>query len=46
MVFRITLDHTAKELVLLYLAFGLGHPTKPWQPSAYQEAHRRLHPGE
>lgn len=46
MVFRFTLDRTTSELVLLYLAFGLGHPTKPWQPSAYQVAHRRLHPGE
>lgn len=45
MVFEITRDRTSGELVLAYLAFGLGHPGKPWQPSAYQVAHQRLHPG-
>jgi len=46
MVFEITRDPTSNDLVLAYLAFGLGHPDKPWQPSAYQVAHQRLHPGE
>jgi hypothetical protein len=27
-----------------YLAFGLCHPKRSWQPSVYQVAHRRLHP--
>ena len=31
------------ELVLYQLAFGLRHPSRPWQPSVYQVAHRRLH---
>ena len=46
MVFEITRDTSTGELVLAYLAFGLGHPAKPWQPSAYQVAHQRLHPTE
>lgn len=46
MVFEITRDPTSRDLVLAYLAFGLGHPDKPWQPSAYQVAHQRLHSGE
>jgi len=46
MVFEITRDRASGELVLAYLAFGVGHPGKPWQPSAYQVAHQRLHPGE
>lgn len=46
MVFEITRHQISGDLVLAYLAFGLGHPDKPWQPSAYQVAHRRLHPGE
>jgi hypothetical protein len=29
--------------VLVALAFGLRHPERPWQPSVYQVAHRRLH---
>jgi hypothetical protein len=28
---------------LACLAFGLRHPTRPWQPSVYQTAHQRLH---
>lgn len=28
---------------LLLLAFGLGHPKRPWQPSVYRVAHERLH---
>jgi hypothetical protein len=45
MVFEITRDPTRGDLVLAYLAFGLGHPQKPWQPSAYRVAHERLHAG-
>jgi hypothetical protein len=29
---------------LVCVAFGLRHPSAPWQPSVYQVAHRRLHP--
>lgn len=29
--------------VLLYLAFGMRHPTHPWQASVYEVADRRLH---
>jgi hypothetical protein len=46
MVFEITRDRASAQLVLAYLAFGVGHPGKPWQPSAYQVAHQRLHPNE
>jgi len=28
---------------LAYLAFGMRHPRRPWQPSVYQVAHERLH---
>lgn len=28
---------------LVYLAFGLRHPTRAWQPSVYEVAYRRLH---
>ncbi len=28
---------------LAYVAFGLRHPRRTWQPSVYQVAHRRLH---
>jgi len=31
--------------VLVYLAFGLRHPQRAWQPSIYQVAHRRLQLG-
>lgn len=30
--------------VLVCLAFGVRHPWRPWQPSVYQVANRRLHP--
>lgn len=46
MVFEITRDPASGDLVLAYLAFGLGHPDKPCQPSAYQVAHQRLHPSQ
>jgi hypothetical protein len=45
MVFEITRDRSSGDLVLAYLAFGLGHPQKPWQPSAYRVAHERLRAG-
>ena len=45
MVFEITRDPARGDLVLAYLAFGLGHLEKPWQPSAYRVAHERLHAG-
>lgn len=31
---------------LAYVAFGVRHPQRAWQPSVYQVAHRRLHAGE
>jgi hypothetical protein len=43
MVFRIARDPLTGKLMLAYLASGLGHPTRPWQPSAYRVAHTRLH---
>lgn len=43
MVFEILRDPATRELKLAYLAFGAGHPEHPWQPSAYQVAHGRLH---
>jgi len=46
MVFEITRDHDGAGHVLAYLAFGVGQAGKPWQPSACQVAHQRLHPGE
>jgi hypothetical protein len=41
MVFEITRQNS--QLVLAYLAFGVGHPEHAWQLSAYQVAHQRLH---
>lgn len=38
-------DFEGRKPVLVYLAFGARHPTRPWQPSVYDVAHRRLHPG-
>ncbi len=38
------LARAEEELVLYHLAFGVRHPERPWQPSVYQVAHRRLHP--
>lgn len=32
--------------VLTYLAFGVRHPQRAWQPSVYQVAHRPLHLGD
>lgn len=31
-----------QELILQYLAFGVGHPTRPSQPSVYEIAEQRL----
>ena len=33
-------------LQLEHRAFGVRHPDRPWQPSVYQVADRRLHAGE
>jgi hypothetical protein len=41
MIFELT-RHDG-QLVLAYLAFGVGHPEHAWQLSAYQVAHHRLH---
>jgi hypothetical protein len=30
--------------VLVCVAFGVRHPSRPWQPSVYEVADRRLHP--
>lgn len=43
MVFELVRDPITTEIVLAYRAFGVGHPEHPWQPSAYQVAHWRLH---
>jgi hypothetical protein len=43
MVFTGDVDATGAP-VLVYVAFGSRHPTRPWQPSVYQVADRRLHP--
>ena len=41
MIFEVTRD--GDELVLAYLASGVGHPEHAWQLSAYQVAHHRRH---
>jgi hypothetical protein len=41
MIFEVTREND--QLVLAYLAFGVGHPEHAWQLSAYQVAHQRLH---
>jgi hypothetical protein len=46
MIFEAVYDRAAGELRLAYLAFGVGHPEHPWQPSAYDVAHHRLHRGQ
>jgi hypothetical protein len=38
-----TIDKEASKPALLLLAAGERHPDKPWRPSVYQIAHRRLH---
>jgi hypothetical protein len=36
-------DEEAMKPALVLLAVGERHPSKPWRPSVYQIAHRRLH---
>jgi len=43
LIFEVLRDPTDGQLRLVSLAFGIGHPEHPWQPSAYQVAHQRLH---
>jgi hypothetical protein len=43
MIFQAVYDPAAGQLRLAFLAFGVGHPEHPWQPSAYDVAHNRLH---
>jgi hypothetical protein len=40
-VFKI--DAAASKPALLLLAVGERHPARPWKPSVYEIAHRRLH---
>jgi hypothetical protein len=42
-IFQALYDPAAGQLRLAFLAFGVGHPEHPWQPSAYDVAHNRLH---
>jgi hypothetical protein len=42
MVFTADVDLDGRP-VLVCLAFGVRHPIRPWQPSVYQVADRRLH---
>jgi hypothetical protein len=37
------IDKEASKPALLLLAAGERHPGRPWRPSVYQIAHRRLH---
>ena len=46
MVFEALRGPNSGELRLAYLAFGVGHPEHPWQPSVYEVAHNRLHGSE
>jgi hypothetical protein len=43
MIFEFVRDTASSDIVLAYRAFGVGHPRHPWQPSAYDVAHNRLH---
>lgn len=36
-------DEEASKPALVLLAVGERHPSKPWRPSVYEIAHRRLH---
>ena len=38
-----TIDSAASKPALLLLAVGERHPARPWKPSVYEIAHRRLH---
>jgi hypothetical protein len=46
MIFELVRDASSGHVTLTYRAFGLGHPEHPWQPSAYEVAHHRLHAGD
>jgi hypothetical protein len=37
------IDEEASKPALVLLAVGERHPGKPWRPSVYEIAHRRLH---
>ena len=37
---------TEGKIRLEHRAFGVRHPSRPWHPSVYQVAHRRLHAAE
>jgi hypothetical protein len=45
-VFTGAISETGKVPTLLLLAAGERHPSKPWRPSVYEVAHRRLHGAE
>jgi hypothetical protein len=36
------IDREASKPALLLIAVGERHPARPWQPSVYEVAHRRL----
>lgn len=38
-----TIGAAASKPALLLLAVGERHPARPWKPSVYEIAHRRLH---
>jgi hypothetical protein len=39
----LTVDREASKPALVLLAVGERHPSRPWRPSVYEIAHRRLH---
>lgn len=39
----LTIDREASQPALVLLAVGERHPDRPWRPSVYEIAHRRLH---
>lgn len=39
----LTGDEEAKKPALVLIAVGERHPPRPWKPSVYEIAHRRLH---
>ncbi|HET8815121.1 MAG TPA: hypothetical protein VFM51_09220 [Solirubrobacterales bacterium] len=39
----LTADVDAGRPVLILIAVGERHPERPWRPSVYEVAHRRLH---
>lgn len=42
----LSVDRETSGPALVLLAVGERHPGRPWRPSVYQIAHRRLHAGE